>query len=330
MRAFIFIILLAFSLKADEFSQAVLELKMNELAATYSEEKIKRSLKGYDFKAYSQQNLANKAFLVDLGAISLKELKRAKNTKAILSSFIADFKDHSDDFLGNILDQNIIEKMDKKYETFKLAKASKLQARLDDLLAKGQITGYNIKNKEDFLKLKNTLKISYGHNDLIHANQLLALLKSEKINAKVQIEPKTSAFLHKKEWGEPAKPNKTLKNGQIIITPLEFDLIFLFKNKHLKTKAIKLINKYAKRDKKDQKYLIYDAWWVPMIVASKTKGFSKISFIKIAYEDEIAVVISLIKDDPSLKRAVGGAFDFKSEELFVNPAFYRFLKGFYK
>ena len=77
---------------------------------------------------------------------------------------------------------------------------------------------YNIKIKSTYANFNPELSLSYGHNGIKHANQLIALMKSEGLDAKVQIEPKTSAYLHMPDWGEPATPNIVMEDGQIIDT----------------------------------------------------------------------------------------------------------------
>ena len=70
---------------------------------------------------------------------------------------------------------------------------------------KGLTTGYNIKDKKEYANFNEDYTVSYGHNDIIHASQIIGLLKGEKIDAKVQLEIKTSAFIYLPEWGESRK-----------------------------------------------------------------------------------------------------------------------------
>ena len=56
--------------------------------------------------------------------------------------------------------------------------------------------------------------IRYGHNDIDHAAQLIYLLRREGFDPKVQLTPKSSAFLYLDEWGEADYPVTTLKSGK--------------------------------------------------------------------------------------------------------------------
>lgn len=327
-------ILLSFSLFGqDIYQESVNKLEMTELSNTYSKEKIERSLKGYKkLKKEKLEELASKAVLVDLQAITVDDLNYSKNINLKLENYISNFKDISENSLGNISDKNIIERINRKYSTFKVIEKNSLIDSLNIALAKKLTTGYNIKIKSTYANFNPELSLSYGHNGIKHANQLIALMKSEGLDAKVQIEPKTSAYLHMPDWGEPATPNIVMEDGQIVITPLEYDLQFEFKDKADKMKFIQLIDKYAKKDEVDEENLIYDAWWQPFLQTEKIDGFEKL-IVNIASEEEYeAYVLTLPeKSDALIKElAKNKNLKLKTKEVYVNPSFYRFMLGEYK
>lgn len=327
-------ILLSFSLFGqDIYQESVNKLEMTELSNTYSKEKIERSLKGYKkLKKEKLEELASKAVLVDLQAITVDDLNYSKNINLKLENYISNFKDISENSLGNISDKNIIERINRKYSTFKVIEKNSLIDSLNIALAKKLTTGYNIKIKSTYANFNPELSLSYGHNGIKHANQLIALMKSEGLDAKVQIEPKTSAYLHMPDWGEPATPNIVMEDGQIVITPLEYDLQFEFKDKADKMKFIQLIDKYAKKDEVDEENLIYDAWWLPFLQTEKIDGFEKL-IVNIASEGEYeAYVLTLPeKSDALIKElAKNKNLKLKTKEVYVNPSFYRFMLGEYK
>lgn len=327
-------ILLSFSLFGqDIYQESVNKLEMTELSNAYSKEKIERSLKGYKkLKKEKLEELASKAVLVDLQAITVDDLNYSKNINLKLENYISNFKDISENSLGNISDKNIIERINRKYSTFKVIEKNSLIDSLNIALAKKLTTGYNIKIKSTYANFNPELSLSYGHNGIKHANQLIALMKSEGLDAKVQIEPKTSAYLHMPDWGEPATPNIVMEDGQIVITPLEYDLQFEFKDKADKMKFIQLIDKYAKKDEVDEENLIYDAWWQPFLQTEKIDGFEKL-IVNIASEGEYeAYVLTLPeKSDALIKElAKNKNLKLKTKEVYVNPSFYRFMLGEYK
>ena len=327
-------ILLSFSLFGqDIYQESVNKLEMTELSNTYSKEKIERSLKGYKkLKKEKLEELASKAVLVDLQAITVDDLNYSKNINLKLENYISNFKDISENSLGNISDKNIIERINRNYSTFKVIEKNSLIDSLNIALAKKLTTGYNIKIKSTYANFNPELSLSYGHNGIKHANQLIALMKSEGLDAKVQIEPKTSAYLHMPDWGEPVTPNIVMEDGQIVITPLEYNLQFEFKDKADKMKFIQLIDKYAKKDEVDEENLIYDAWWQPFLQTEKIDGFEKL-VVNIASEGEYeAYVLTLPeKSDALIKElAKNKNLKLKTKEVYVNPSFYRFMLGEYK
>lgn len=327
-------IILSFSLFAqDIYNESLNKLNMVELSNTYSKEKIEKSLKGYKkLKKEKLEELSQKAVLVDLGAITVDELNSSENIENILEVYVNDYMDKSENSLGNISDKSIIERIDRKYSTFKIIEKNSLIDSLNIALAKGLTTGYNVKERTTYANFNPELSLTYGHNGIKHAEQLIALMKSEGIDAKVQIEPKTSAYFHMPDWGEPATPNIVMENGQIVITPLEYDLQFEFESKADKMKFIKAIEKYAKKDEVDEKGLIYDSWWQPFMQTEKVEGFEKLIVNIASQGDYDAFVLTLPeKSDALIKElAKNKNLKLRTKEIYVNPSFYRFMLGEYK
>lgn len=327
-------LILSLTLYAENiYETSVNNLNMQELAKTYSPEKVKNSLRNYkNLKKEDFNLLTQKAVLVDIGAITVEELNQNKDIDKILSTYTTDYLNQSENSLGNISDKGIIERVEKRYSTFEVIERNPLIDSLNEALAEGLTTGYNIKYNADQANFNPKFSLTYGHNNIKHASQLIALMKSEKIDAKVQIEPKTSAYLHMAEWGEPATPNMTMKNGQIVITPLEYDLQFEFSNNKDKLRFLKAVEKYAKKDSEDEKGLIYDSWWQPFIQTEKVEGFYPLTVNMATLGDYTAYILTLPEKSDALmkKLAENKALTLRKKEVYVNPAFYRFMLGEYK
>lgn len=327
-------ILLSFSLFAqDIYNESLKKLDMFEVVNTYSQEKVEKNLKNYKrLKKEKLDELISKSVLVDLGAITIDELNSSKDIENILNTYVDNYKNSHQNYLGNVSDKNIINRMNQQYSSFEVIKKNPLIDSLNIALSKGLTTGYNVKRKDAVTNFNPELSLTYGHNGIKHAGQLLALMKSEHLDAKVQIEPKTSAYLHMPDWGEPATPNIVMKNGQIVITPLEYDLQFEFKNKDEKLQFIKLIEKYAKKDEVDEKGLIFDSWWQPFMQTEKVEGFEKL-IVNIAEQDDyVAYVLTLPEKSNALIKELAKSknIKLKTKEIYVNPSFYRFMLGEYK
>ncbi len=68
-------------------------------------------------------------------------------------------------------------------------------------------TGYNLKKDSDRANFLSSYTIKYGHSDETHLKQLVVLLNSEDIDAKIQIEPKVSVYEYLLDWGPVPEPS---------------------------------------------------------------------------------------------------------------------------
>lgn len=317
---------------ATIYETALKDLKMEELADTYSKEKINNSLKGYEARKETLKEMSAKAVLVDIGAVSVQDLNTEKDINKKLEKFVADYTDTKENYIGNVSDKNIIERLNNKWNNGKVIEDSRLSKTLNSLIIKGFTTGYNLKDKKDYANFEDDLTVSYGHNDIIHASQIIGLMKSENLDAKVQLELKTSAFIYLPEWGESSYITTTMPDGTIIAHPLEYDLKFQFENQKDKEKFFSLIKQYAKKDREDEKGLLYESWWQPFIQTEKTSGY-KLLIDNIAsdgiYE---AHILTLPDKSRALTEELSKEKNIKTEtkKVWVNPSFYRFMLGEYK
>ena len=314
------------------YRAAVKDLKMEELAGTYSTEKISNSLKGYRNKKEDLNEQAAKAVLVDLGALSVEELNSGKNIDEKLGNFVTDYINTQENYIGNVSDKNLIERLNNKWNKGKVIEDSSLNSALNKALQKGLTTGYNIKDRKEYANFDKNLTVSYGHSDMIHASQIIGLLKSEGIDAKVQLELKTSAFIYLPEWGKPGYTHTKMSDGTIIAHPLEYDLKLQFENKKDKEKFFELIDKYAKKDSEDEKGILYESWWQPFIQTEKTEGYEML-IDSIASDSKYdAHILTLPEKSKALVEELKKNKNIKvtTKEVWVNPAFYRFMLGEYK
>jgi hypothetical protein len=105
------------------------------------------------------------------------------------------FKDQYKHYIGNTNDDDIYTKLLDAYRTSNIIKAPELQTIVDSALKQNLATGYNLKDSRYNSNFIESLSLVYGHENINHAIQLIGLLRSEGIQAKVQFEPKTSAFI---------------------------------------------------------------------------------------------------------------------------------------
>lgn len=312
----------------DIYKSAIKDLKMEELVATYSEEKAEKSLKGYEGK----DNLKEKAVLVDLKAITIEDLNSEKNINKKLKAFVKDYTDTKEYYLGNVSDKNIIERLNNKWNRGKIIEGSPLNSVLNEAILKGLTTGYNIKDRSEYANFDKEYTVSYGHNDMIHASQIIGLLKGENIDAKVQLELKTSAFVYLPEWGESSYTTTKMPDGTIIAHPLEYDLKFQFESQKDKERFLELVDKYAKKDEENQNGLLYESWWQPFVQTEKVAGYEMLIDNIVSDGKYDARVLTLPEKSKALVKEVSKnkEIEVKTKKVWVNPAFYRFMSGEYK
>jgi hypothetical protein len=192
----------------------------------------------------------------------------SKSLAAVLLGKTLTFKGQYKHFIGTVNDPAIYAELLDAYQTSGIVKAPDLQKVGDEALKKNLVTGYTIRDSRFESNFIDSLTITYGHSDIQHAVQLIGLLRSEGINAKVQYEPRTSAFIYLKEWGDPGQSETyeviQIENGNYIEYAKEYELIFEFENAQDKARFEPIILKYAKKNEEKQSGLIYKSWWQPL------------------------------------------------------------------
>lgn len=331
MRKKLLIILSLLSLNLyakDIYKSAIEDLRMEELVTTYSNEKVEKTLKGYTGK----DNLKEKAVLINLEAITIEDLNSEKNIDKKLRAFVKDYTDTKEYYLGNVSDKNIIERLNNKWNRGKIVEGSLLNSVLNEAILKGLTTGYNIKDRNEYANFDEEYTVSYGHNDIIHASQIIGLLKGEGIDAKVQLELKTSAFVYLPEWGESSYVTTKMPDETIIAHPLEYDLKLQFESQKDKERFFELIDKYAKKDEENQKGLLHESWWQPFIQTEKVVGYEMLIDNVVSDGRYEAHVLTLPEKSKALVKEVSKnkSLEIKTKKVWVNPAFYRFMLGQYK
>ena len=307
--------------------KAVDVLNLTELAQTYSPEKIKATM------GSSKSNKFD-ALLVDIGVLSINDLKNQETVSEKLNAFVNDQLDLSENYVGNVADKNIIERINKIWKQSEVINDSVTLSVLNSFIDKGYTTGYNVVDTADNSNFNKELMIRYGHNSIQHAAQLIYLMNTEGFNPKVQFTPKSSAFLYLPEWGEPSYPVVTLDSGKLIAVVKEYNLDFEFQTVAEKGKFMDLINQYAKKDEADEKGLLISSWWQPFYrTYNKIEGYKELAETRVMIGQYQADLMSLAekadKQEMQIK-AASNSYDVVPTKVWVNPSFYRYMHGDFK
>ncbi|MDQ0063021.1 hypothetical protein [Paenibacillus harenae] len=236
-------------------------------------------------------------------------------------------------YIGYTSDSDIYAKLSTAYETSDLIDAPKLQKLVNTALEQELVTGYSIKDTRFEANFIDSLSLIYGHSDFKHALQLIGLLRSEGIDAKVQFEPKTSAFLFLADWGDPGPNVVKIANGNYIAFAKEYDLAFEFTTTADKAAFDGIIEKYAKKNAEDQQGLIFGSWWQPLYYSNtELAGYEQITNNLISDPDSTYTVNSFSLKEDSAKVVQG----FKAIDpdavitpfaFWVDKPFFRYLHG---
>lgn len=238
-------------------------------------------------------------------------------------------------FLGYASDADIYAKLQDAFAQSDIIQSPELQAVVDAALERNIVTGYNLKDSRYEANFVDSLSLVYGHSDLKHALQLIGLLRSEGIDAKVQFEPKTSAFIYLKEWGEPGVSDlytvKQIANGNYIEYAKEYDLAFEFANAADKQRFDGIVAAYAKKNEDDQQGLLYGSWWQPLYYSpTELPGFKKITNNKIEHGHYYAQSFSLRSSSQAVAagfKEIDPSVSVKSYDFWTDVPFFNYLNG---
>ncbi|MEC0126059.1 hypothetical protein [Paenibacillus pabuli] len=339
------------------------EIRANDKLSTYAAVFIAVKAAGFKELAYTYPEAKTAKALAKLGISpnrvqgqAAQELAAAIDTGLIPESLYPALRkggDASSDFanilLGRVLtsqgkykheigrsgDADIYSKLYDAYRTADLIEAPELKQIVDQALRDNLVTGYNLKDNRYNSNFIDELTLSYGHDDIKHAVQLIGLLRSEGIDADVQFQPKTSAFIYLKEWGEPKETPDykvtQIENGNYIAYAKEYDIQFEFNNTADKARFNDIISKYAKKNSDDTSALIYASWWQPLYYSpTEIAGYPVIANTKITLGNYYAQSFSLKENAKAIQegfRKLAPEANISSYTFWVDQPFFNYLNG---
>ncbi|MFB9327061.1 hypothetical protein ACFFSY_14120 [Paenibacillus aurantiacus] len=325
---------------------AVKAADLKELAYTYPKDKAAASLKraSLSLAQFGSLSAAQEvAAAIDTGlvdAASYNQLAPGTKTSAAFAAKllgrVLEAKGLYKHYLGETSDFDIYAKLTDAYRTSDILKGGELEEIASGALQQGLVTGYNLKDSRYDANFVDALSLTYGHSDLKHAIQLIGLLRSEGIHAKVQFEPKTSAFVHLIEWGEPEPSEdyqyKKLDNGNYIASAKEYDIAFEFDSAADKARFQPVILQYAKKNSEDAQGLISGSWWQPLYYSNtKLADYDVITNNKLLGDGYVyAQSFSLNKDSAAVIagfKKLNPSANVVSYEFWVDHPFHNYLTG---
>ncbi|URN94197.1 MAG: hypothetical protein NAG76_20620 [Candidatus Pristimantibacillus lignocellulolyticus] len=317
---------------------------LKELALTYTTAKTDAALKKINSSSaqWAPHVAQELAVAIDNELIpeqyykefSKKSVASSELINTLLGQIVT-FNGQYKQYLGSSQDADIIAELIAAYSTSDIIQVNDLQTIVNTALEKDIITGYNFKDSRFDANFVDEYALTYGHSDLKHAIQLIGLLRSEGIEAKVQFEPKTSAFQYLIEWGEPTQSDtyqvKQIANGKYVAYSKEYDLKLEFTSLADKAKFQDIINAYAKKDADDEQGLIYASWWQPLYHSNtELADYESVSNNTISLGNYYAQTFSLNEEVEEIvagMKQVNPDVVVKTNQFWVNKAFFNYLGG---
>lgn len=320
---------------------AIYAANYSELLGIYDAKKIKARKTWYYTESIKGIKDASLFAFLDSGLGNIEIFKDGKITadeaNVILLNVAASLG-KSRHYIGFTTDEDINIKMRDAFDSFVLFDDEKLNSIGAELVKNQIVTGYNLKSDVYNASFLNDYTITYGHDNIDHAIQLIALLNSEGIIARIQLEPKISIYQYLLEWGpipEPSSRYRVEKESDdlYLVHAVEYDMKLEFSKKRDKDKFDAIINKNAKKNSDNPELigLIKGSWWQPLYTSSTSlkgdyeniinnrlihNGYSINSF---TVSSEMLDFSSITDEDDSMTS--------ENIPLYVNKAFYNYLVG---
>lgn len=312
-----------------------------ELIATYDYKKIKSRKSWYYTESIKGINDAILFTFLDTGLGNLDMLKDSRITADeanVILLNVATSTGRARNYIGFSDDEDIAEKLRSRFDSFVIFDDEELNEIGANMVKEQIVTGYNLKSDVYDASFLKDYTITYGHDNLDHALQLIALLNSEGITVRIQLEPKVSIYQYLLDWGPIPTPTPRYRvekesDDLYLVHAIEYDMVLEFSKKRDKDRFDDIISKNAKKNSDNPELigLIKGAWWQPLYT-SKTEvkgnyetivnnrlmhnGYSINSFTP---SDKHLDYSSITEEDE--------AFTSETIPLYVNKAFYNYLIG---
>lgn len=319
-----------------------------ELALSYPEEKVAARLEAYGVEAPSDEAYgAAIACGLDVDLITPEDGSRASAAEPMtaedaerLLMNIAEANGDGRNYLGMASDPDIYGKVDQAWNSFILFDDETLSQVGKTAVEQQVTTGYSIKSASYSARFLPELTMQYGHSDIKHAHQLIGLLNSENIDAKVQLEPKVSIYQYLLDWGPVPESTPTYEVKQFgdlyLVYAVEYDMNLEFNNTEDLMRFDSVIKEYAKKysDNAEAEGLIYASWWQPLYTTTRTDMPAE--DYHLIYDCTVSngmysinpFTIPEKKDQVVAKlKELAGDLEVTPVERYCNTAFYSYLKG---
>lgn len=328
----------------------VIAARYDELAKSYTAEKTQERLQVHGIEGTVPGAVASYlACGMDVELLSSADVQLAlsgdtlsKERVAQLLMAVADENGNGRNYMGYSDDPQIDSELDNTWKSFVIFDQPELSAIGKTAVEQGITTGYNLKSDVYSARFLPELTIQYGHSNIKHAHQLLGLLDSEGIVARVQLEPKVSIYQYLLEWGAPpTEPTPTYEVRKFSDTlylayAVEYDLELEFQNADDMMRFDDVVKTYAKKSgtNKDAIGVIFKSWWQPLYTTTR-EGMPEGEYFMIhdcvirngIYTIHPFCLDENFADTVAKLNAINPEFQVEAVTRYCNKAFHNYMTG---
>ena len=317
---------------------------LEELSCTYNASKINSLFHDVikDEAILSDVQLQHLAVAVDVGLVFKGKIRFLDMHSSLTKDFAyhllfktALFVNNKKKFIGYVTEPDIISRLEEKWNSPGMIPNPDIEKVMNDLIRKKIISGYHIKMSEEVANFDHHLKITYTHDNFKHVKQLVGLIISENIQAKINIEKKHSAFIYYTDWDITENLSIEPINDKIFLASrLESDIVFEFASPEKKDHFRAVTNDFAKKEYNRSKNILFQSWYEPLITSDvPLNSYNRIKEITIQHGSYL--ILTFVAEE-TLTKAVNKMSEFyeksmiRSRSVWVNDDFYLYLKRDWK
>ena len=313
---------------------------LEELACTYNASKINSLFHDVinDEMILSDVQLQHLAVAVDLGLVFKGKIRFLDMHSSLTKDFAYHllfkttlFVNNKKKFIGYVTEPDIISRLEEKWNSTGMIPNPDIENVMNDLIRKKIISGYHIKMSEELANFDHHLKITYTHDNFKHVKQLVGLIISENIQARINIEKKHSTFIYYNEWDITENLSVEPINDKIFLASrLESDIVFEFASPDKKDHFRAVTNDFTKKEYNRTKNILFQSWYEPLITSDvPMNSYNRIKEITIQHG---SYTIMTFVTEETLTKALNKLSEcyeksmIRSRSVWVNDDFYLYLQ----
>jgi uncharacterized membrane protein len=313
---------------------------LEELACTYNASKINSLFHDVinDEMILSDVQLQHLAVAVDLGLVFKGKIRFLDMHSSLTKDFAYHllfkttlFVNNKKKFIGYVTEPDIISRLEEKWNSTGMIPNPDIENVMNDLIRKKIISGYHIKMSEELANFDHHLKITYTHDNFKHVKQLVGLIISENIQARINIEKKHSTFIYYNEWDITENLSVEPINDKIFLASrLESDIVFEFASPDKKDHFRAVTNDFTKKEYNRTKNILFQSWYEPLITSDvPLNSYNRIKEITIQHGSYL--ILTFVTEE-TLTKALNKLSEcyeksmIRSRSVWVNDDFYLYLQ----